>query len=209
MLIHAGDTILFQGDSITDVGRDRAGDCLGTGYAFIAASLFSALHPEMQVSFLNRGISGNRVGDLEARWREDCLELRPNVVSIMIGINDCWRRYSQDDPTSASSYYSGYRRLLTELKEHDPKTKLILLEPFVLPVLPEQREWREDLDPKIHAVRALAREFGAVYVPLDGLFAVACTKAEPAFWTSDGVHPTPAGHGLIARAWLEAVGATS
>ena len=206
MIISQGDLVLFQGDSITDAKRDRSIDSLGTGYVYIAASLFSALYPEKQVRFMNRGISGNRVVDLQDRWEEDCLNLQPDVLSIMIGINDCWRRYDRNLHTTTDSYLQGYRRLLERVRENLSATKLVLLEPFLVPALPEQKEWREDLDPKIQAVRELAREFGAVYVPLDGLFAAACTRREPGFWAPDGVHPSPAGHALIARAWLEAVG---
>lgn len=206
MIIEAQDLVLFQGDSITDTHRDRENDTLGTGYAYIAASIFSSLYPEQQVRFLNRGISGNTVVDLEQRWDEDCLELKPNVLSILIGINDSWNRYKRGVHTSTESYRAGYERLLTRVRESLPATKIIMLEPFLLPVREEQKAWREDLDPKIQAARELAREFGATYVPLDGLFAAACTQAAPAFWAQDGVHPSPAGHGLIARAWLEAVG---
>lgn len=206
MIISQGDLVLFQGDSITDAKRDRSIDSLGTGYVYIAASLFSALYPEKQVRFMNRGISGNRVVDLQDRWEEDCLNLQPDVLSIMIGINDCWRRYDRNLHTTTDSYLQGYRSLLERVRDNLSATKLVLLEPFLVPALPEQKEWREDLDPKIQAVRELAREFGGVYVPLDGLFAAACTRREPGFWAPDGVHPSPAGHALIARAWLEAVG---
>ncbi|NLL48303.1 MAG: SGNH/GDSL hydrolase family protein, partial [Firmicutes bacterium] len=158
MIISQGDLVLFQGDSITDAKRDRSIDSLGTGYVYIAASLFSALYPEKQVRFMNRGISGNRVVDLQDRWEEDCLNLQPDVLSIMIGINDCWRRYDRNLHTTTDSYLQGYRRLLERVRENLSATKLVLLEPFLVPALPEQKEWREDLDPKIQAVRELARE---------------------------------------------------
>lgn len=206
MMIKEHDLVLFQGDSITDTFRDRVNGSLGTGYAHIAASVFSSLYPQKRVRFVNRGISGDRVPDLEKRWDSDCLDLKPDVLSIMIGINDCWRRFSQNDPTTTGAYHSGYKRLLERVREELPHTKLVLLEPFLLPALPDQKAWREDLDPKIQAVRELARDFAAAYVPLDGLFAAAATRREPTFWAPDGVHPSPAGHGLIARAWLEAVG---
>lgn len=206
MIIKAGDRVLFQGDSITDTHRDRVADTLGTGYAYIVASLFSSLYPEKKVHFVNRGISGNQTHDLEARWDEDCLDLKPDVLSIMIGINDCWRRYSRNLHTTTESFRDSYQRLLTRTRENLKDTKLILLDPFVVPALPGQEAWREDLDPKIQVVRDLAREFGAVYVPLDGLFGAACARREPAYWAPDGVHPSPAGHGLIARAWLDAAG---
>ncbi|WP_391573330.1 SGNH/GDSL hydrolase family protein [Cohnella sp.] len=205
-LIKQGDTVLFQGDSITDAGRDRSnGADLGRGYALMAAGWFNALFPELGAKFLNRGISGNRVKDLQARWQQDCVDLQPDWVSIYIGINDCWRRYDREDPTSVETFAAGYRDLL-ERTSQMTKAKIVMLEPFVLPVPEDRKQWREDLDPKINVVRELAREFGAHLVPLDGLFAQASTKAPSADWAPDGVHPSPAGHALIARAWLQAMG---
>jgi lysophospholipase L1-like esterase len=202
------DVVLFQGDSITDCGRNREkGDDLGKGYALMAAGLFGARYPEKKVTFLNRGIGGNRVKDLVARWQQDCIDLHPTCVSIYIGINDTWRRFDRDDPTSAEDFESGYRQLL-ESTRRQLNARLILIEPFVLPVPEDRKRWREDLDPKIHVVRELAREYGALLVPLDGLFAQACVKAEPKFWAHDGVHPSPAGHALIAKAWLDTVDAS-
>lgn len=203
-LIEDQAVVLFQGDSITDCGRNRDGYDLGNGYALMAAALFGSKYPEKQVKFINRGISGNRVVDLQQRWQEDCLDLRPTWVSIYIGINDTWRRYDSNNPTSAEDYARGYRDLIVQTKEK-LDAKLILIEPFVLPVPDDRKGWREDLDPKITAVRELAREFGALYVPLDGLFAQASTLAPSAYWAPDGVHPSPAGHALIAKAWLDAV----
>jgi lysophospholipase L1-like esterase len=202
-----GDIVLFQGDSITDAGRvrDNSSD-LGKGYALMTAALFGSSYPEQQVTFLNRGISGNRVKDLRSRWGEDCIELGPSWVSIYIGINDCWRRYDRNDPTSAEEFEEGYRELLVRTKE-ELGAKLIMIEPFVLPVPEDRKLWREDLDPKINVVRELAREFGALLVPLDGIFAQASMLAPSSYWAPDGVHPSPAGHALIAKAWLKAVGA--
>lgn len=205
-LLQPNDVVLFQGDSITDAGRSREiGTDLGRGYAWMTAALVGAAKPEWGVSFVNRGISGNRVVDLQARWEQDCLALKPTVVSIYIGINDTWRRYDRNDPTSTEAYAAGYRELL-ERTTRRLDARLVLVEPFVLPVPEDRKTWREDLDPKIAAVRELAREFGTAYVPLDGLFAQAATQAPPAYWAPDGVHPSPAGHALIAKAWLQAVG---
>ncbi|MCR8634054.1 SGNH/GDSL hydrolase family protein [Paenibacillus radicis (ex Xue et al. 2023)] len=204
--IKEGDVVLFQGDSITDAGRNRdKGDDLGKGYALMAAAQFSALYPEKQVQFVNRGISGNRVKDLQKRWQEDCLDLKPNVVSIYIGINDTWRRYDRNDPTSTEQFEEVYRDILKQSAKLE--AKLVIIEPFVLPVPEDRKQWREDLDPKITVVRELAREFGARLVCLDGLFAQASARAAASFWAPDGVHPSPAGHALIAKAWLQAVGA--
>ncbi|HUS59199.1 MAG TPA: SGNH/GDSL hydrolase family protein [Planctomycetota bacterium] len=197
--------VLFQGDSITDAGRSRDDDSqLGGGYAMMIASWFSAMHPEKNVRFLNRGISGNRVKDLKARWKEDCLDLKPSWVSIFIGINDTWRRYDSNDPTSSEDYEAAYRNILKQITTH-LDARIVVCEPFVLPVPDDRRGWRLDLDPKIDAARRLAREFEAIYVPLDGIFSAASAQREPAFWAGDGVHPSPAGHALIAQSWLRAV----
>jgi len=204
-LIENNAVVLFQGDSITDAGRIRQNPYdLGTGYPLIVASWFSALYPEKNVRFINRGISGNRVKDLKARWKEDCLDIRPSWVSILIGINDCWRRFDSNDPTSADSFERDYRDILTQIREN-LDANIILCEPFVLPTPEDRLGWRVDLDPKIAVVRKLAREFNTYYIPFDGLFAQASSRKDPGFWAADGVHPTPAGHGLMAKAWLETV----
>ncbi len=198
--------VLFQGDSITDAGRDRNDpNSLGSGYALMAASLFHAMHPHRSVRFVNRGISGNRVRDLLARWEQDCIALKPDWVSILIGINDMWRRYDSNDPTPVERFEREYRDLLRITRERT-RARLILMEPFLIHVRREMEGWREDLDPKIQVVRRLAREFNALYIPLDGIFARVCAMREPAFWAADGVHPSPAGHALIARHWLQTVG---
>lgn len=204
-LFSEGATVLFQGDSITDAGRSRDNDVeLGRGYANMVAAWYSAFCPEDKVRFLNRAISGNRVVDLQTRWEADCLALKPDCVSILIGINDTWRRYDRNDPTSAEAYAEGYRTILQQTR--DIGATILILEPFVLPYPADRVQWREDLDPKIAVARQLAREFGAVYIPLDGIFAAAACRREPAFWAPDGVHPSQAGHALIAKTWLETVG---
>ncbi|MBO0779185.1 MAG: SGNH/GDSL hydrolase family protein [Ktedonobacteraceae bacterium] len=204
-LIEDGAVVLFQGDSITDHGRFRGeGSDLGKGYAMMAAAWFQALYPEKRVSFLNRGISGDRSADLRRRWQDDCIDLKPTWVSILIGINDVWRRYDRNDPTSVQDYAQAYRTIL-ERTRSELDARLILCEPFVLPTPQDRLEWRADLDPKIDVVRRLAREFGALLVPFDGVFAQASMLRAPEFWAQDGVHPTPAGHALMAQAWLRAV----
>ncbi|HZC05929.1 MAG TPA: SGNH/GDSL hydrolase family protein [Ktedonobacterales bacterium] len=206
--IAEGETVLFQGDSITDADRARFYlDDLGRGYALMTAGWFGARYPERGVRFLNRGIGGDRVVDLLARWDDDCLALRPDVLSILVGINETWRAFDAGDPTPVEVFERDYRELLTRARDALPATRLILMEPFSLPISPAREAWRADLDPKIQAVRRLARAFGALLVPLDGLFAQAAARREATFWAEDGVHPTPAGHALIARAWLSAIGA--
>lgn len=195
--------VLFQGDSITDAGRIyEDGSDLGRGYPVMIASLLNSFYPEKNVEFINRGISGDTVKYLDARWQKDCIEIKPDLLSILIGINDCWRRYDTNDPMSVETFENTYRKILTDVKENTD-AKLVIMEPFLLPVFKYQEEWREDLDPKIHAVRRLAREFDAIFIPLDGIFAQAVTLREPTFWSADGVHPTLSGHALIARSWLD------
>lgn len=206
MMITDRETVLFQGDSITDAGRhyEDAND-LGTGYPAVIAAWFSALYPAKNVRFLNRGISGHRAGDLRGRWKKDCLDLKPDWVSVLIGINDTWRRYDSNDLTSAAVYEDNLRAILTATR--DMGAKIILIEPFLLPSLPDRLIWREDLDPKIDVARRLAREFQTLYIPMDGLFQSAATQREMSFWLPDGVHPSLAGHSLISQAWLRAIGA--
>lgn len=207
MKIQDGAVVLFQGDSITDVGRSRENNVqLGGGYVTMIAGLAGAMYPERQIRFLNRGISGNRATDLVSRWQTDCLDLKPDWVSIMIGINDTWRSFDSGNPTSTADFANDYRRVLEQTRDQ-LGAKLVLIEPFVLPHPEDRKRWRSDLNPRIDVVRELAMEFDAILVPLDGIFAAACARREPAFWAADGVHPTAAGHSLIACAWLKAVDA--
>jgi len=206
MYIAGNQLVLFQGDSVTDCGRDRADPgSLGGGYAAMTAAWFAAAHPGTPARFMNRGISGNRVKDLQVRWSVDCLDLKPDWLSILIGINDCWRRYDSGDPTGVEGFEAGYRGILEPARKAG--IRLVLMEPFVLHITPERASWREDLDPKIAVVRKLAREYSAKLVPLDSMFREACGEREPSFWAADGVHPSAAGHAFISRAWLSAVGA--
>lgn len=203
--INRGARVLFTGDSITEGGRNASDDGdLGSGYPLLVASQYGATHPNDRVEFLNRGVGGNRVRDLRARWDADCLSLEPGVVSIMVGINDTCRRYDSNDATPIADYERDYRHILRSTRDR-LGAQLVLIEPYLLPVRPEQSWWREDLDPRISVVRQLAAEFGATLVPVDGLLARAAADSRPEVWCPDGVHPTPAGHALLARAWLAAV----
>ncbi|MFZ4776115.1 MAG: SGNH/GDSL hydrolase family protein [Terrimicrobiaceae bacterium] len=204
MLLLPGQTILFQGDSITDAGRNRddaAG--LGGGYAMMTASLLQARHPELGLKFINKGISGNRAVDLAGRWDQDCLDLKPDWVSILIGVNDCWRRFDANDLTTAEVFEKHVRNILERSRSQG--IGIILCEPFLLPCPPDREAWREDLDPKIHVIRKLAREFHALLVPYDGIFAARSVLQPPAFWAADGVHPTLPGHALMATEWIRTV----
>lgn len=189
--------IVLTGDSITDCDRDRQDlASLGQGYvALIAQEL-----PGHQV--INTGVSGDRIADLQHRWQPDVLAHQPDVLSVMIGINDTWRRYDSDDPTSVEAYERSYRELLTRARSSGIG-RLLLVEPFLLPVRDEQWSWREDLDPRIQVVRRLAAEFGADYVATDGPLAEIASRVGPEALAPDGVHPTAAGHRFLADRWLE------
>lgn len=207
--IAAGDTVLFIGDSITDCGRDRRDpEALGHGFAARAAASFTAAHPGASVRFANRGISGNRVADLRGRWDVDCLSLEPDVVSIMIGVNEVWRRFDSADPTPDAVFERHFRYVLERTLDHG--ARLIIMEPFLLPVDEEQRGWLEELDGKLAVVRTLAKDYGANLIATHALMTGAAAAAGgAAAIADDGVHPTPAGHEILAEAWLAAVEPTS
>lgn len=194
-------SILFIGDSVTDCGRRDDPDGLGSGYVKLIAG-----NPALRgMRVTNRGISGNRVVDLEARWQVDVLDLAPDILTVLVGINETWRRYDSGDPTSARDFEAGYRRLL-ESAATDGRT-LVLMEPFVLPVTAQQRSWHpEDLDEKIAVVHDLARDFDAILVPLDAALTTLATELTPEALADDGVHPTPLGHEAIGALWLQYAG---
>lgn len=196
LTIHSGARVLFDGDSVTDCGRDRQDRHSLSGYNDKIAR-----NAHAGVEFFNRGISGDRSKDLLARIESDLRDTKPDVVSILIGINDTWRRYDENDPTTALAYEQNMRGILKTVRAFG--AKIILLEPFLLPTLERFQIFREDLDFKIDAARKLAREFADAYVPLDGLFAEETLATEPALLSFDSVHPTELGNEKIARWWLE------
>jgi lysophospholipase L1-like esterase len=204
-MIKKNATILFQGDSITACGRCES-NTIGNGYPRYISALFKAQYPELNVKFINRAISGNRANDLVNRWTEDCINIKPDILSILVGINDTWRRYDSNNPTTAEEFYNNYKNLLTRVKSEVGDIPIIIMEPFLLQVKEGQGEWREDLDPKIQMLRLLAQEFAAIYIPLDGMFAQNSMKIPLSYWVIDGVHPTEAGHGLITKLWLKEAG---
>ncbi|GAA2322442.1 SGNH/GDSL hydrolase family protein [Nonomuraea roseoviolacea subsp. roseoviolacea] len=215
--LRPGGTVVFAGDSITDCRRLESEDGLGFGYPLRVAGEWGLRHPDRSVTWLNAGVAGDKVMDLEARWRADVLDARPDVVSILVGMNDVgWHTYDPDGhPISAQDFAAGYDRLLAPLAEAG--AELVLIEPFLLPVSGEvevgdmrlgaevRKEWRADLDPKIQAVRELAGRYGAHLLAADGMFAGLAATTGPEHWSEDGVHPTPAGHAALAAAWLRLV----
>ncbi len=195
-------TILFQGDSITDAGRSRTSDeLLGNGYPFHVRNVLESNHPELKVKILNRGIGGNRAVDLLNRWDEDCLLLKPDYVSILIGVNDTWRRYDRNDPTGSDVFKDRLKAIIEKTLD-GTCTKIILLNPFLLDVNENITAMREDLRFKQDAVASLAKEYNTKFLDLDKIFAQAAKEHTPAFYAEDGVHPTQVGHLLIAKEWL-------
>jgi len=211
-LIAAGDTILFQGDSITDAGRDRGREGnpneprpLGGGYVFMIASHLLAERAAANLKIYNRGISGHKVFQLAERWDKDCISLKPNLVSILIGVNDIWHKLNGQYNGTIEIYEKDYRALLARTKKELPGVKLVVCEPFVLRTGAVNEKWFPDFDGYRAAAKKLATEFGAVFVPFQSAFDEAVKKAPPAHWAGDGVHPTMAGAYLMGRTWLAAV----
>ncbi|MFC7622127.1 SGNH/GDSL hydrolase family protein [Microlunatus sp. GCM10028923] len=193
-----GQRVVLVGDSVTDCGRDREDDgSLGHGWV----SVVGAELPDVTV--INRGISGNRVRDLVARWDADVLAAGPDTVGIMIGINDTWRRYDRDDATSTEAFAADYQTLLDRTSAAGVG-RVILLEPVLTPVSDPQWDWREDLDPKISAVRRLAQRHGLELVPTDAVMNATAATRPLGELAGDGVHPSEAGHRVIADAFLQA-----
>ncbi|MGZ0150462.1 SGNH/GDSL hydrolase family protein [Kribbella sp. WER1] len=189
-------TVVFAGDSVTDCGRRTDPDGLGDGYV---RRLYDDLG-EQRPPIVNVGISGNRAVDLAARWADDVLAHDPALVSILIGINDTWRRYDENDPTTPESFEASYRSLLDPLN-----CPVVLMEPFLLPVKDGQDAWREDLDPKLEVVRKLAVEYGAILVPTDVELTKQAASVGAATLAGDGVHPSAIGHQALADLWRQYV----
>lgn len=195
--------ILFQGDSITDAGRNRADiHDLGHGYPLYTAKAIREAFPDRDFEFIDLGISGNRAENLRDRWTEDAVNIQPDVISILIGINDTWHRAAEKNWMPHEYFEECYRGILERIKK-ETNAKIIMLEQFLLSV-PDKEFFHVDLDPKIQITRKLAREYADVFVPLDGLFAAASVGTAPTEFAADGVHPTAKGAEFIAGHYLEA-----
>ena len=209
-VIRAKDTILFQGDSITDCGRAReetpVNSGLGIGYANAIAAHLLATRPADGLTFLNRGISGNRIVDLYARIKADAINLKPNVLSILVGVNDTWHEFGGRNGVDVPKYERVYRDFLKEVLEALPTVRFVLCEPFVLKCGVVTKDWVAEMDRRRAVVKTLATEFTAVFVPFQAMFDAAVKEAAPDYWARDGVHPTIAGHYRMAQAWLAATG---
>ncbi|MBM3848297.1 MAG: SGNH/GDSL hydrolase family protein [Verrucomicrobia bacterium] len=210
--IAQGLTVLFQGDSITDAGRSREkastpndASALGGGYAAMASTSLLLDHPAQELRIFNRGISGNKVHQLAERWDADCLNLRPGLVSILIGVNDYWHTLSGGYKGTVDVYEKDYRDLVVRTLDGLPGVSLVICEPFVLRCGAVNEKWFPEFDRYRAAARRVAEEFKAVFVPFQLMFDRAIKIAPPEHWAKDGVHPSAAGSALMAHAWIRAV----
>lgn len=205
--------VLFQGDSITDAGRHRELDrYMGYGYATMAAGVLGAERPG-EYTFLNRGISGNRSVDVYARIKQDIINLKPDYLSILMGVNDVWHEYTRHNGVAAEKFEMIYGLLIEEVKQALPDIKIMILEPFVLQgektrtteEFPGRWEhFSGEVPLRAQAAKRIAEKYELVFVPLQEVFdAAEQTEPSDGYWLSDGVHPTAAGHELIKRQWLK------
>ena len=205
-----GTVVLFQGDSITDAGRNaqspdaNSAGALGNGYPYLVAAAALAAHPDRALRFYNRGVSGNKVPDLEQRWSTDTIALRPDVLSILVGVNDFWHKLSKGYTGTVADYEKQYAALLDETRRALPSVRLIVLEPFVLHTGAVTAEWFPEFDARRAAAARVAARAGATFVPLQKIFDERAKTAAPQYWAADGVHPTAAGHAVIAEQWRRA-----
>lgn len=190
---------VFIGDSVTDCDR-LIKPPYGDGYVSNIAN-----SGRLSGEIVNVGISGDRLIDLEERWNTDVLAYQPTLVSVAIGINDTWRRYKSNEPTSVEDFQNRYRRVLTATKAQG-NSELVLCEPFLLEVREEMNSWREDLDPKIAVVHKMAAEFGAKLVPFDQHLKAVANEMAMVELADDGVHPSILGHQIMADLWSRTVG---
>jgi lysophospholipase L1-like esterase len=209
--IPKGTTILFQGDSITDAGRNRSHyypnnpQGMGGGYVYQIVADIMAHHPADQIKCYNRGISGNKVHQLAARWEDDCLQLKPQVLSILIGVNDFWHTLSSGYQGTPEIFNKDLRELLNRTQQAIPGVKIIMGEPFAVKggtAITEK--WKSGFPPYQQMVKEIADDFNTTFVPYQQIFDQALDKAPVDHWCPDGVHPSMAGAFLMKEAWLEA-----
>ncbi|MDE0570220.1 MAG: SGNH/GDSL hydrolase family protein [Verrucomicrobiales bacterium] len=206
-------TILFQGDSITDAGRDRRTEdranhsgMLGRGYPHAIAGQALAKLPQKNLKIYNRGISGHKVPDLAARWERDCINLKPNILSILIGVNDIWHKLNGNYKGTVQDYEIQYSELIKSTKEKLPNTLIIICEPFVLRCGAINDTWFPEFDERRAVSKIVSQKFGTLFVPFQKMFDDAVASGtKPEYWAGDGVHPSVAGHALMANSWIDIV----
>jgi lysophospholipase L1-like esterase len=204
--------VLFQGDSITDAGRNKedmssnTSRILGSGYAMLAAANLLEEYARLNLKIFNKGISGNKVYQLAERWDKDCLDLKPDVLSILIGVNDFWHKLNGNYNGTVEIYRNDYIALLERTKKALPDVKLIICEPFAVPgVKAVDQKWYPDFYGYQKAAREIADKFGATFIPFQKIFDEGIKQAPGSYWTGDGVHPSLAGAQLMAETWTEVI----
>ena len=203
--------ILFQGDSITDAGRDRNNLwSLGTGYPLLVSASLGLTMPQ-KFEFINKGISGNRIVDVYARIKSDIINLKPDVMSLLIGINDVWHELG-DSPNGvdADKFFKIYSMLIEEVKEALPNIKIMILEPFVLKGCSTTEHWDyfyTEAKKRSEMARKIAQKYDLPFIELQAGFDELYKEAGEGYWLGDGVHPTPMGHEFIKNKWLDAFNA--
>lgn len=207
------DVILFQGDSITDAGRDKKSaaannfNALGRGYANMITSSLLGEYAPLGLQCYNRGISGHKVPDLQGRWQADTIDLKPAVLSILIGVNDIWHKLNGKYTGTVADYETGFTQLLADTRAALPETKLVICEPFVLRCGAINDTWFPEFDQRRAVAKRVAKAAGTTWVPFQTMFDDAISDSTPpAYWAGDGVHPTMAGHALMAETWLDVTG---
>lgn len=205
-----GSRLLFQGDSITDMkwGRDQSdrNHYLGHSYVFLIAARLGVDMPEARLDICNRGISGHAIANLRKRWQADAIDLKPDLLSILIGTNDA------GSGVRADAFETDYRHILDASRKANPDLRLVLLDPFVLRTGPlkDEQAWisrRNATDKLGLLIRQIAKDYQAVHIRTQEIFDAAAKAVTPEHWIWDGIHPLPQGHELIARHWLEQVSA--
>ena len=203
--------ILFQGDSITDTGRSRtsfgphSGDSLGYGYVRLIADRLQFRGPDQYLQIYNRGISGDRIKDLEGRWERDSLRLMPDLLSILIGVNDTWNYLFTGLGSSPVEYQDIYQGILERTRQRLPDVQFVLCEPFILLTGEVSEEWGEDIVLRQESVRELARKYTAIHVPFQEALDQVAVQISPHLLLEDGVHPTDKGHRVLEEYWMKTV----
>jgi lysophospholipase L1-like esterase len=204
--------ILFQGDSITDAGRNKEdmsfnnARALGSGYAMLAAANLLEEYATLNLRIYNKGISGNKVYQLAERWDKECLDLKPDILSILIGVNDFWHKLNGNYNGTLDIYKNDFIALLERTKKALPNVKLIICEPFAVPgVKAVDQKWYPDFYGYQTVAREIADRFNAVFIPFQKIFDEGMKQAAGSYWTGDGVHPSLAGAQLMAEAWKEVI----
>lgn len=211
ILLRKKDRILYQGDSITDAGRDKGmsrpnyGKGMGKGYALLSASKILDEHPDMDLKFYNRGISGDTIVKLKERWDADCIALRPGVVSLLIGVNDYQVSLKDTGGGDARKFEDEYGELLQMTRDQLSDVRLMIGEPFALDGITGLTENWKDFHTYREAAKRVAHKYRAAFIPYQSVFEKAMRNAPAGYFSTDGVHPSLAGIYLMSQTWLSTV----